>query len=70
MSNHLDLSILTTTQLKALAWELRGTPAVQPIYQELGSRHWRGNIAAEDPEWSKKIAQALQEPTPSDGSLC
>ena len=64
--NNLDLSTLTTAQLKALAWELRGTSAVQPIYQELGSRPWRVHIAAEDPNWNEKVAQALQEPIAHD----
>lgn len=61
MSKHLDLATLTNNQLVSLAWELRGTPAVQPVYAELGSRPWRGHIAANDPDRDAKIDQALRE---------
>ncbi|NJM00514.1 MAG: hypothetical protein HC924_17830 [Synechococcaceae cyanobacterium SM2_3_2] len=57
----LDLSTLTTQQLKDMAWELRGTPAVDPIYQELGSRPPSIVIAPEDPQWAEKVNLLLRE---------
>jgi hypothetical protein len=33
-----DLSQLTKRQLDQLAWQLKGTPEVQPIYQEMSRR--------------------------------
>jgi hypothetical protein len=61
----LDLSTLTTQQLKDIAWQLRGTPAVEPIYRELGSRPKSIVIAPEDPQWTEKVNQILTEESPS-----
>jgi hypothetical protein len=63
----LDLSTLNNQQLKALAWELRGTPAVQPIYDELNTRPWRGRITPDDPDWDAKVTQILMS-QPIEGS--
>ncbi len=61
----LDLSTLTTQQLKNMAWELRGTPAVDPIYRELGSRQKGIVIAPEDPQWVEKVNRILMEESQS-----
>lgn len=57
----LDLTTLTTQQLKDMAWELRGTPVVDPIYQELGSRPKSVVITPEDPQWAEKVNRILME---------
>ncbi|MFS8805180.1 hypothetical protein NW813_10210 [Synechococcus sp. R55.6] len=56
---------MTTQQLKDIAWQLRGTPAVEPIYRELGSRPKSIVIAPEDPQWTEKVNQILTEGSPS-----
>ncbi len=43
-----------------LAWDLRGTPAVQPVYQELGSRPPKTMIHPSDPDWERKSQEALK----------
>ncbi|NJK63601.1 MAG: hypothetical protein HC921_13760 [Synechococcaceae cyanobacterium SM2_3_1] len=43
-----------------LAWDLRGTPAVQPVYQELGSRSPKTMIHPSDPDWERKSHEALK----------
>ncbi len=60
-SNQLDLSTLTSKQLVNLLWELRGTPAAQPLYRELSSRPKKVSIAPDDPDWDAKMDQALRE---------
>lgn len=59
MSNQLDLSQLTKQQLIALAWELKGTPQVQPVYRELSIRPPKLTLKPDDPEWEAKFSAAL-----------
>lgn len=61
MANQLDLTHLTTKQLITLAWELKGTPAVQSVYDELGSRPPSVQLHPTDPEWVSKTQQAIQK---------
>ncbi|MBW4618049.1 MAG: hypothetical protein KME17_01525 [Cyanosarcina radialis HA8281-LM2] len=58
---HLDLTSLTKQQLTALLWELKGTPAVYPIYQELRTRSPKVTIAISDPDWESKTDEALKQ---------
>ncbi len=46
-----DLSQLTSRQLADLAWELKGTPEVQPIYWEISRRPAKSSVKLDDPEW-------------------
>lgn len=59
MNNDLDLSELTTEQIKALLWLLKGTPQAQPLYRELSLRTIKPSIALDDPEWDAKVDQIL-----------
>ncbi|GAB4215370.1 MAG: hypothetical protein OHK0012_15360 [Synechococcales cyanobacterium] len=61
MANQLDLTHLTNQQLTKLSWDLKGTPAVQAVYDELGSRPPLIQIHPSDPEWAAKTQQALKE---------
>lgn len=58
---HLDLTSLNRQQLTALPWELKGTPAVHSIYQELRTRSPKITIQASDPDWEKKTDEALKQ---------
>ncbi len=58
---HLDLTSLTKQQLTALLWELKGTPAVHPIYQELRTRPSEVKIKISDPDWERKTDEALKQ---------
>lgn len=60
MSNQLDLAKLSTKQLKDLIWELRGTPAVQPVYQELSKRPAKLTLQLDDPDWEEKTRKFFQ----------
>ena len=57
---HLDLSSLDKQQLTALLWELKGTPAVHAIYQELKNRSPEVTIKISDPDWEQKTDEALK----------
>ena len=57
----LDLTSLTKQQLNALLWELKGTPAVYPIYQELRTRSPKVTIKMSDPDWESKTDEALRQ---------
>lgn len=57
----LDLASLTKQQLTALLWELKGTPAVYPIYQELRTRPSEVTIKLSDPDWESKTDEALKQ---------
>ncbi len=58
---HLDLTYLTKQQLTALLWELKGTSAVHPIYQELRTRSPEVTIKILDPDWESKTDEALKQ---------
>ncbi|ABW28271.1 hypothetical protein [Acaryochloris marina] len=58
---HLDLTSLDKQQLTALLWELKGTPAVNAIYQELRSRSPEVTIKLSDPDWEDKTDEALKQ---------
>jgi hypothetical protein len=58
---HLDLTSLTKQQLTALLWDLKGTPAVHPIYQELRTRPPEVTIKLSDPDWESKTDEALKQ---------
>lgn len=60
MSNQLDLSQLTTTQLINLLWEVKGTPQAQPLYRELSSRPAQLTLDPDDPDWEEKMAEHLR----------
>jgi C-terminal processing protease CtpA/Prc len=53
-----DLSQLTKHQLDQLAWQLKGTPEVQPVYQEITQRV-KAFVKPDDPEWEAKLEQML-----------
>jgi hypothetical protein len=57
---HLDLTSLNKQQLTALLWDLKGTPAVHPIYQELRTRPSEVTIKLSDPDWESKTDEALK----------
>lgn len=57
----LDLTSLTKQQLTALLWDLKGTPAVYPIYQELRTRPSEVMIKLLDPDWESKTDEALKQ---------
>jgi hypothetical protein len=57
---HLDLTSLNKQQLTALLWELKGTPAVHSIYQELRTRPPEVTIKPSDPDWEAKTDEALK----------
>jgi hypothetical protein len=59
MSNPLDLSQLTTQQIKAMLWLLKGTSQAQPLYQELSHRNTKPPIAPDDPDWDAKVDAKL-----------
>jgi hypothetical protein len=54
-----DLSQLTTEQLGELAWQLKGTPEVQPIYVEMTRRPATNVIKLDDPDWDAKVDALL-----------
>jgi hypothetical protein len=60
-----QISELSTQQLKDLLWQVKGTPAAQPLYRELASRPPRATFSPNDPNWEEKfsasLAQFLQE---------
>ncbi|WP_404783467.1 hypothetical protein [Altericista sp. CCNU0014] len=58
---HLDLTSLNKQQLTALLWDLKGTPAVHSIYQELRTRPSEVTIEFSDPEWESKTDEALKQ---------
>lgn len=58
---HLDLTSLTKQQLTALLWDLKGTPAVHPIYQELRTRSPEVRVELSDPDWESKTDEALKQ---------
>jgi hypothetical protein len=57
---HLDLTSLNKQQLTTLLWDLKGTPAVHPIYQELRTRPPEVTIELSDPDWESKTDEALK----------
>jgi hypothetical protein len=57
---HLDLTSLNKQQLTALLWDLKGTPAVHPIYQEFRTRPSEVTIKLSDPDWESKTDKALK----------
>jgi hypothetical protein len=66
MNSQVDLTQLTTDQLGELAWQLKGTPEVQPIYIEMARRPAKNVIKLDDPDWDTKvdamIARMLGQP--------
>lgn len=68
MNSQVDLTQLTNEQLGELAWQLKGTPEVQPIYVEMARRPAKNVIKPNDPEWETKtramIARKLGQPQP------
>jgi hypothetical protein len=58
---HLDLTSLTKQQLNALLWDLKGTPAVHAVYQELRTRPPEVTIKLSDPDWESKTDDALKQ---------
>ncbi len=57
---HLDLASLDKQQLTALLWELKGTPAVHAVYQELRARSAEVTVKISDPDWEHKTDEALK----------
>jgi hypothetical protein len=57
----LDLASLTKQQLTALLWEMKGTPAVYPIYEELRTRPSAVIVKISDPDWEVKTDEALKQ---------
>jgi hypothetical protein len=55
-SSQQDLSQLTKRQLADLAWQLRGTPEVQPVYQEISRRPAKSFLQLDDPDWEAKFS--------------
>lgn len=56
-----ELSSLTKKELHALAWEHKGTPAVQPIYDEMMRRtEGKPGISLDDPDWEAKTKKMLE----------
>lgn len=58
---HLDLTSLNKQQLTTLLWELKGTPAAHPIYQELRTRSPVVTVEISDPDWESKTDEALKQ---------
>jgi hypothetical protein len=58
---YLDLTSLNKQQLTALLWDLKGTPAVHSIYQELRTRPPEVTIKLSDPDWETKTDGALKQ---------
>jgi hypothetical protein len=56
-----DLSQLTKRQLTDLAWQLKGTPEVQPIYQEISRRPAKAFLQPNDPNWEAKFGEILTQ---------
>jgi hypothetical protein len=54
-----DLSQLTKRQLDQLAWQLKGTPEVQPIYQEMSRCPKQFSVQPDDPDWEAKVTEML-----------
>lgn len=59
MTNHLDLSQFSEQQLIDLLWTLKGTPQVQPVYQELNRRPAKLTLKPNDPDWEAKLREHL-----------
>jgi hypothetical protein len=59
--NEMDPASLTKQQLTALLWELKGTSAAYPIYQELRIRTSDVMIKLSDPDWENKTDKALKQ---------
>lgn len=61
--NHqqLNLSELSTQQIKDLLWQAKGTPAAQPLYQELATRSPRATFSVADPDWEEKFTESLAQ---------
>jgi hypothetical protein len=57
--NQMDSAKLTTEQLGELAWQLKGTPEVQPIYAEMARRPAKNVIKLDDPDWDAKVDALL-----------
>ena len=60
MSNPTELSNLTTKQLIALLWEVKGTPQAQPLYAELSRRPPKFTLKPDDPDWEAKMSEHLR----------
>lgn len=60
ISNKQDLSQLTKHQLDQLAWQLKGTPEVQSVYQEMGRRPKQFSGKPDDPDWEAKVNEMLR----------
>jgi hypothetical protein len=60
-SSQQDLSQFTKRQLADLAWQLKGTPAVQPIYQEISRRPAKSFLQPDDPDWEAKFSEILTQ---------
>ena len=58
---HLELAHLNKQQLTALLWELKGTPAVQAVYQELRTRSPDVTVKISDPDWDNKTDEVLKQ---------
>lgn len=58
---HLDLASLTKQQLTTLLWDLKGTPAAHPLYEELRTRSPKVMVRASDPDWERKTDEALKQ---------
>lgn len=56
-----DLSKLSTQQIKDLLWQAKGTPAAQPLYQELATRHPSATFSLADPDWEEKFSESLAQ---------
>lgn len=59
MKIQIDLSKLTTNQLRDLLWTLKGTPYAQPLYRELSTRSTQPSLKPDDPDWEAKFAARL-----------
>lgn len=61
--NQLELSELTTKQIKELLWVLKGTSQAQPLYRELSSRTTQTSISPDDSDWQAKVDEVLMDKT-------
>lgn len=56
-----QISELSTQEIKDLLWQVKGTPAAQPLYKELATRPPRATFSASDPDWEEKFLASLSQ---------
>lgn len=60
MNSQIELTQLTNQQLEEQAWQLKGTPEVQPIYVEMARRSAKNLVKPDDPEWGNKLKAMVE----------